>query len=314
MPSTKPKKIKDEDKEKRPAKSGRKHGQATKGGKRARKRVAEQRKEAPKYTAKSADRYELYEYSVQSPEVDVEFLTRTYKEERGRNPRRFREDFCGTAALCAEWVKQGPDFSAEGFDLDPEPIEWGKKRNLDPLGDDAKRIELQLKDVREKGKHLADVRVAQNFSYQIFKTRKELLEYFQVACKDLAKDGIFVIDLYGGPEAIEEMEEEREIEEGFTYVWDQAAYWPGTGEVECHIHFRFEDGSEMRNAFDYTWRSWTLPELRDLLYEAGFKKVDSYFEGTDEESEDGNDGDGDFKKDMRGDSCPAWVAYLVSHK
>lgn len=302
-------------KEKRGKKESRKkkHGQGHKSGRKARRRLAEQRKKAPHYTAKTADRYELYEYAVQSPDVDVEFLMRVYREERGKTPRHFREDFCGTAAMCAEWVKQGKDFTAHGYDLDSDCLDWGRQRHLEPLGDDGQRVQLFQKDVRESGERKADVRCAQNFSYQILKTRAELLEYFRQAYEDLADKGVFVIDLYGGPEALEEMEEEREVDEGFTYVWDQQKYYPGTGEFQCYIHFRFEDGSEMKRAFSYCWRTWHMTELKDLLYEAGFKQVDSYFEGTDDDSEDG-EGDGDFKKDERGEYCDAWVAYLVSLK
>jgi hypothetical protein len=289
----------------------RRHGGTATRGRRARRRLAEQRKRAPKYTARTADKYELYELAVQSPDVDVDFLLETFQKEKGRKPKHFREDFCGTAAMCAEWVRRGADMSAEGFDLDPEPLAWGTRRHLEPLGADARRVVLHQRDVRERGDRPADVRVAQNFSYQILKQRAELLEYFRGACEDLVDDGMFVIDLYGGPESLEEMTEEREIEEGFTYVWDQHKFYPGTGEFECHIHFRFDDGSQLKRAFSYTWRTWYLTELRDLLYEAGFTRVDSYFEG---DSEDDDGGDGEFEKDNVGSACPAWVAYLVSHK
>ena len=50
---------------------------------------------------------------------------------------------------------------------------------------------------------------------------------------------------HGGSEAAEGMEEERKIEEGFTYVWDQRSFDPASGDYRTAIHFRFKDGSEL---------------------------------------------------------------------
>lgn len=279
----------------------------------ARNRAA-RRKRGARYSARTADIHELYQLAVQSPENDIEFLRKTYRKLRGRTPAHFREDFCGTALLCATWVDQGPRFTAEGFDLDPEPLAWGTVHNLEPLGAKASRVSLHMKDVRAPGHRPADIRVAQNFSYNVFKRRSDMLDYFRRARAGLARDGMFVIDLYGGLEATEEMEETRRIEGGFTYVWDQARFLPGTSDYLCHIHFRFRDGTEIKKAFTYDWRYWTLPELRDVMYDAGFSKVHAYFEQTDDDEGEGN---GEYELDETGESCEdcaGWIAYLVALK
>ena len=265
----------------------------------------------PRFTARNADRHELYQIAVQSPVEDVRFLSRVYEEARGRKPRHLREDFCGTALLCAAWVRRGPEYTAEGFDICADTIAWGVEHNFEPLGPAAERAKLHVKDVRAKSHVAPDVRAAQNFSYFVFKQREELLGYFKSAYRDLAPRGIFVIDIYGGPEAMEVMEEVRKLDEGFTYVWDQRSYHPATGDYVAYIHFRFKDGSRMQRAFRYDWRLWTLPELKDVLLEAGFESVESYWEGTDVDGESGN---GVFKKSRRGDNCAAWVTYLVAAK
>ena len=264
-----------------------------------------------KYTASNADIHELYQISVQSPEEDIEFLANVYQEIRGRKALHFREDFCGTLLLTAHWVKQGPKYTAEGFDIDENPLRWGFEHNLKPLGKAAERATIHAKDAREPSEKMPDVRCAQNFSYWVFKTRREMLDYFQKARADLAKGGIFVIDLYGGPECYEAMEEETDLDEGFTYVWDQDEYWPVTNEGKLYIHFRFPDGGEISRAFTYDWRMWGLRELRDILEDAGFSKVDCYWEGTDEDGESGN---GIFTKEERGENCLSYVAYLVAQK
>ena len=264
-----------------------------------------------KWTAKTADKYELYQRSVNSPDNDVEFLMETYRAMRGREPLHMREDFCGTAALSAEWLKQRPEHTAEGFDIDPEPVEWGKERNFKSVDDGLARMNFVMEDARGPSKKKPDVRTAANFSYWCFKERKELLAYFKSAYEDLPEGGIFVIDMYGGPDALHEMNEERDIGSGITYVWDQKEYWPGTGDYNASIHFKFKDGSKLKDAFTYEWRLWGLTELRDLFREAGFATVDSYFEGTDE---DGESGDGVFALDQKGENCEAWIAYLVGGK
>lgn len=267
-----------------------------------------------RFSAKTSDRHVLYQLAVQSPEDDLDFVTKVYKRLRGRAPLRLREDFCGTALLCATWVQKSAKHVAEGFDLDADTLAWGTVHNLEPLGEVAGRVTLHMKDVRAPSHRPPDIRLAQNFSYSVFKERAELLGYFEAARESLAKDGIFVIDVYGGFEATAEMEETRKIEGGFTYVWDQARYMPGTGDYLCHIHFRFRDGTEMKKAFSYDWRYWSMPELKDLLREAGFRHVDSFFEQTDDEDGGGN---GVFVKDDTGvtsEDCAGWIAYMVARR
>ena len=88
-------------------------------------------------------------------------------------------------------------------------------------------------------------------------------------------------------------------------------YHPVTGDVVNHIHFKFPDGTKIKKAFTYEWRLWTLPELRELLLEAGFREVTVYWEGTDEET---GEGDGEWKATTVGEACPGWVAYLAAEK
>lgn len=275
------------------------------------KKKAKGRAKKRVFSAKTADKHELYQLAVQSPEEDVKFLRRVYRKLRGKQPRHFREDFCGTALLSATWVGLGEEYTAEGFDIDPEPVSWGLAHHFAELGEDASRATLHLKDVREPSQRRPDVRAAQNFSYFTFVEREVMLGYLRAVHADLADDGIFVMDIYGGPDAMHEMEEVREIEEGFTYVWDQVCYWPATGEYRAYIHFQFEDGTELRRAFTYNWRLWYLTEMLDLLREAGFSTIDTYWEGTDEDGESGN---GIYRRSKRGENCDAWVTYLVAQK
>lgn len=255
--------------------------------------------------ARKMDALELYEQAVQNPEADVEFLDDIYKEAKGRTALSLREDFCGTGAMCAAWVKGKPQRTATGLDLCDDTLAWGRRRNIEPLGVDAARAKLVKRNVLSGTSSKSDLIVAFNFSYCIFKERAVLLDYFRKAREGLSDDGALFVDCHGGTELGEKMKERKEFD-GFTYVWDQRPMCAITNEAVRHIHFEFEDGSRMKKAFTYDWRMWSLPELKDLLVEAGFSKVDVYWEGA---TDDG-DGDGDFILADRAEEEQSWIAYV----
>jgi hypothetical protein len=101
--------------------------------------------DTPQTAAQRADRYRLYECAVQSPGAEVDFVDRTYRHLRGRNARWLREDFCGTAAVCCEWVRRRKDNVAFGVDLDPEVLDWARCHRLTALtAAQRKRVKLCL--------------------------------------------------------------------------------------------------------------------------------------------------------------------------
>ena len=259
--------------------------------------------------AATADKYALYQESVQDTESDIALAERVFKQEYGRPPRLLREDFSGTSLMACDWVTRHADNHAWAIDLDPEPLAWGRERNLAKLdAGQAKRVELVQADVMEAECGPVDVCVAFNFSYFLFKTREQLLGYLKKARSSLKQEGIFMVDVYGGAEAQTTMTETREQDADFDYVWDQDLFDPITHDVVNYIHFEFPDGSEMRKAFRYDWRLWSLPELCDLMMEAGFKDTRVYWEGTEKKT---NEGNGIFRKVTSAPDDPAWVSYIV---
>lgn len=265
-----------------------------------------------KRTARSLHKHELYQISVQNPEFERRLLQRIYGKLRGKQPRKLREDFCGTAFLSCEWVRRVRDGEAQAIDLDRETLEWGRKHNARDLGESAGRLHLVHDDVLDVGgDFVPDIVVAFNFSYFVLKNRELLLRYFRGVCEALAEDGILVIDIYGGSEAQVIQEETTKQDEGFDYVWEQARYNPLTGDYLCHIHFDFPDGRRIKKAYTYDWRLWHLPEVLDILRDAGFRDHTVYWEGTD--SSDGG-GNGVYRPTTRGDDSVSWVAYVVAVK
>ncbi len=262
-------------------------------------------------TARNSDKYKLYQEAVQNVEFEVGMVERFYKQLRKKNPKLLKEDFCGSFALCCEWVKRNKEYEAIGVDLDAEVLEWGRKHNLSELKPaQQERVRLVKADVNNVASPRVDIVCAFNFSYWIFQTRDLLRKYFKNCYKSLKSDGILVLDAFGGSRAHTEQEEPRRCT-GFTYVWEHASFSPITHEMTCKIHFKFKDGSMMRNAFRYTWRLWSPAETTELLKEAGFRDVQFYFEGTDQKTGDGN---GVFRRTVRGEAAECWIAYIVATK
>ncbi len=263
--------------------------------------------------AEQADAHKLYELSVQCSESEVDFVEATYKELRGKPARLLREDFCGTANVCCEWVKRHKKNHAIGVDLDKSVLKWGQENNLQKLSpSEQARIQLIEDDVLRVKTQQPDIISAMNFSYWLFKDRNTLKGYFQHVFESLKNDGIFFLDIYGGYDSFHEVEEEREVETpdgDITYIWEQAKFNPINHDLTCYIHFAFADDSRLDQAFAYHWRLWTLPEIQDLLREVGFK-VTVYWQGWDEDGEP----DGEFYAAEEGDADAGWIAYISAEK
>jgi SAM-dependent methyltransferase len=264
--------------------------------------------------ADKADRYRCYELSVQCAEAEVDFIDQNFRRLRGRDARLLREDFCGTASICCEWVERCRTNRAVGVDIDPEVLDWARTNNLSVLASHAaKRVHLVQDDVLRVDGASPDVVAALNFSYWLLEERRSVKRYFERVHRQLKDDGVFFLDAYGGYDSFRVITQERAVEGDsgdFTYVWEQEKYDPITGCLVCHIHFAFPDGSRMDRAFSYDWRLWTLPEIRELLYEVGFERVTCYWQGWDQE---GNP-DGVFIPAEEGEPDAGWIAYLTAEK
>ena len=267
------------------------------------------RRISKKAQAISFDKYDLYEESVQSPRSDVEFYVQTYKELKKKKPKFFREDFCGTFSLSAEWVKFNSNHVAYGLDIDPEPMDYGRKYYEGKLSaDQKKRLHIADKNVLTGPLPAVDVAVAMNFSYFCFKNRPLLKKYFQNVYNSIRKDGLFIVDIFGGSQCYDAIEDVHK-KKNFTYYWDQVSFDPISNFALFYIHFRVK-GKKVTKVFKYDWRMWSIPEIRDLMEEVGFKKTHVYWEGTTRKGE----GDGKFKRTEKGESCLSWIAYIAAEK
>jgi hypothetical protein len=237
-----------------------------------------------------SDRHALYEAAVQSVDYDLGFLDRLFRHLRGRPARVLRGDFCGTAALaCARrWHLAQMNFGADRVRLVRGNVLGGARLPK------------------------ADVTLAYNFSFWVFKTRPALLEYFRAAPRGLVRDGLLLVAMYGGTNAIQALRESRRIptKQGpdgrpvpaFRPVWRQEKLNPITHDLRCSIDFEIPGRQPMRRAFAYDWRMWTLPEVRELLAEAGFRESRVHVAGK---------ADGVYHRRLSFENQEGWLALVV---
>ena len=145
-------------------------------------------------TARTADKFVLYQEAVQGPEVDARFLSRHYQRTIGRPPRILREDFCGTGILACWFVHLHRENRAFGVDLHGPTLAWGRKHTVPRLPEDERpRVKLVRADVMQVSRPRADIIAALNFSYGIFKTRLTLGAYMRNSRRSLRKDGLLLL-------------------------------------------------------------------------------------------------------------------------
>jgi len=238
----------------------------------------------------------------------VPFFFKVFHNYRRRKPISLREDFCGTAYLSCQWVKQDAERIAIGVDLDKETLDWGIQNNLINIGPASERVKLICDDVLEVNTDKVDIINASNYSFCLLKQRPILKKYFNKVRESLVNDGIFVFDIYGGIDASNTTSRKRNCGD-FTYKWEQKKFNPITREALNCISFGFKDGSWIKNAFSYDFRLYTLPELRDLLEEVGFKESRVWWAEYDKENEENTS---EYNEIYDIEECPAWNAWIVA--
>lgn len=270
----------------------------------------------------------LYQQSVQSPKGDISYLQKFFLlYVGGRLPLHLQEDFCGTALLSTEWLRNDSRRTAVGVDLDLEALDWCIENNMDKVGADGySRISLfhgnvlqpleaklvnfesqeiinnirskdckddsesnELKSAVQVGSSTStddlymkrnvqlvprDIVCAFNYSCCCLHKRAELVLYFKHVLGVLSKKGgIFVMDLYGGTSSESKLRLQRRFP-NFTYIWEQAEFDIIGRKTRISLHFHLQKQQrKLRHAFSYSWRLWSLPEIKDCLEEAGFQSV-----------------------------------------
>lgn len=240
------------------------------------------------------NRYELYELCVQNPPMAVALLRAIH----GGGPRVLHEDFCGPAGICRRWLAEIPGSRTVGIDLDEDVLRFARRVTSSRR---AKFIRADLARPLPASLRAAprpDVVFAFNFAVGELHHRAELVRYLKGARRRLARGGVYICDTYGGATAFARGSVQRMHEAPgrkgvrIRYTWQQREADPLSGMVENALHFRVERAGEVveehTDAFVYRWRLWSVPELRDAMAEAGFKRTEVYSQLPEATDGDGN--------------------------
>jgi len=194
-----------------------------------------------------------------------------------------------------------------GVDIDPEPLRYGQDNHQSALTNEQRdRLTIVRGDVLTTRLSKADMVCAFNFSYFCFHSREVLRDYFKGARRALRPQGIFVLDIFGGPQHGEPCIDMKRLA-GLRYFFEQEFFDPISNRTRFHLHFHPQGGRIKKRVFSYDWRMWSIPEVRDALAEAGFKSSVVYWEGT---ARNGR-GSGKYHKREKGEACKVWTAYIV---
>jgi hypothetical protein len=171
-----------------------------------------------------------------------------------------------------------------------------------------------LKPSLEKPFEKIDWIGAFNYSIFTFHDRKTLIQYFKAARNSLAQTGTLFLEIAGGPDFLKPSLEKRTLRirglGRITQVWEQQEYDPISGLNHYAIHFQLPDRSWIQDAFVYHWRIWTIPEIREALHEAGFKKSLVLLE----KNPDGREPSNEFLPAEQAPHAPFFLAYIVALK
>ncbi|MFO0832692.1 MAG: hypothetical protein U0637_12725 [Phycisphaerales bacterium] len=249
----------------------------------------------------------LYELAV----TNAERLSAFAHAAHGRRPTTLREDFSGTGALARAWLDRGDTLRAIAVDNDPAVT-----RHI------PRHSRLRVLTVDAEGcRARADIIAATNFAAGYFHDRAGLVRYLKGVRASLARRGVFFCDMYGGEGSLTPSTQRvrvhsrgtsKVVPRSFSYEWQQVAADPGTNLVRNAIHFSWRERGRVRrvdNAFEYHWRLWSIPELRDAMGDAGFSRTEVYTRLADAFDHEGN------AYVARAESVEAsWVAYVVARK
>ncbi|KAK0604645.1 hypothetical protein LWI29_017759 [Acer saccharum] len=164
-----------------------------------------------------------------------------------------------------------------------------------------------------------DIVCAFNYSCCCLHKRADLVLYFKHVLEALSKKGgIFVMDVYGGTSSEQKLRLQRRFP-NFTYVWEQDEFDIIQRKTRISLHFHLQkQQKKLRHAFSYSWRLWSLPEIRDCLEEAGFQSVHFWIREMPDTKENRSTEGFGVAQDVKYEEVEtfqqldAWNAYIVA--
>ncbi|KAJ3044228.1 hypothetical protein HDV00_002906 [Rhizophlyctis rosea] len=263
--------------------------------------------------AEQIDVHTCYQEAVQLPQAEVENLVNMYGEaqrdfgqadELGqyKKPTLLREDFCGTAILCRAFCKSHVEREAVGVDLDESVIKYAREVTL-AEGPESERVRVVHGNVLSTPMELkvskVDIIAGLNYGCFYFKKRADLVKYLTNSRMGLREGGVLIVDVFGGARVTGSVGRLVRREFGkFSYFFEQKPFEVMTNTARVHLHFRFEDGSWLKDAFEYDFRAYTIIEIKEAMLEAGFCKTQTWVApSAEQENVEDDEEDGEHSED-----------------
>ena len=273
----------------------------------------------------TALRLTLYEQAVQHPDAELALLLGMYAHHhREETPTRFREDFAASAALAARFVAIDENHRALAVEIDPAIAAFARDQAAQRYPERADDLHVVADDVVNVYRPRVDLTCSLNFSSFIYHSRAQLRGYFRSARRGLGRGGVLVVDLFGGPGAQRVMTQRRTFDATLasdgdggqtagqvTYIWEQREFDAATGRIDCRISFALGDGRRLEDAFVYDWRLWSIPEMCEVLAEAGFRDVTVWCDRFDPAT---GQSDGHYQPARHLPTREDWIAYISARR
>ena len=268
--------------------------------------------------ASLSDLHQCYQEAVQNPKKEIINLLKLYNDMRSMSslectpPHLLREDFCGTAILCAEWVQRHVKNEAVGVDLDPKVLDYGREHFVN--GSIADRISLHCGNVFNIDNAQipkADLTVALNYGTCYFHSFAVLVRYMRQALASLKPGGVFICDGFGGQRSLHEKWTFRRKCTSFDYTFEQLPVDILTNVSVCRIGFKYADGSVRKAAFEYHFRLWSVADLRDAMHQAGFVNIQVWISSSSEDDDLDGDAFVRIEKPNYAPKADSWNVYIA---
>ena len=199
--------------------------------------------------------------------ANFDFYGETEKTQLSSNPKVL-DLCCGFGRISAELARRG--FSVTGVDITESYLQTAKEEaSLDNLD-----IEYIKADAREfVRRDYFDLAVNLYISFGYFENKKDDLLMVRNAYESLKNGRSFIIETLGKEIAVRDFVETEWFERaGFTVLTQYEALDSWTFLKNRWILMK--DGKKIEKVFNQ--RLYSASELRDLLLEAGFSKVEIY--------------------------------------
>lgn len=266
-------------------------------------------------------RQRLYEQTVQMGNKIIDFMRKEYKSKFDQYPTTFREDFCSSGIYCEKWVKSSYNTYAIGIDIDQKALDYGVKYNiydnkrmklinhnvLDPYlpssievnknekqeekekesnhhneNEDDNEDEDEYKEVDINKLSTFNIICSMNYSHFLLTKRKDLLKYFQNVYESLDKTSMFFIDFYGGPHIYSSSEHSSNKQDNYYCLSSKMNIMNNNQTIDL----KFKQNKKYNSLFHYTFRVYSLIELKEAMEEVGFKKFKVFIKLFNEDEED----------------------------